>query len=321
VAALDGDWSEFSPAERAAFAFARKLTGEPHRLGDADLDRLRRHYKDLQILEMTVSVAGNNGINRWKDAMGFPQEREGSRFLGQAGSKPPAGGPLPLKSFLTPTAEKYRSAPSRLAPARPAGEEGLPERVAARRRPPLESRAEVEAALAACRTRTPRLPLVEPDRARGFLPADWPKGPLPQWVCLLANFPKAGVGRAAGVRAAEEKGALKPLLKAQLSWVAARHDRAWYALGHARQRLRALGCSEDEVYALDGSWDRYAPGERAAFGLARKLTATPDLVVDDDVAELRKHFSDREVVQMIHYLTVTAFFDRVTEAAGLQLEK
>ena len=35
IAALDGDWSEFTPAQRAAFAFARKLTYEPHHLTDA----------------------------------------------------------------------------------------------------------------------------------------------------------------------------------------------------------------------------------------------------------------------------------------------
>src|SRR5438128_9254903 len=43
IAALDGDWSEFTPAQRAAFAFARKLTFEPHHLADADIDQLRKH--------------------------------------------------------------------------------------------------------------------------------------------------------------------------------------------------------------------------------------------------------------------------------------
>src|SRR2546425_7577522 len=95
IAALDGDWAEFSEAERVAFAFARKLTQEPHQIVDADLDRLRKHYKDLQIVEMIVSIAGNNAINRWKDAMGFPQEREASRFLSQAEKALPADRPLP----------------------------------------------------------------------------------------------------------------------------------------------------------------------------------------------------------------------------------
>ncbi|MHC5538741.1 carboxymuconolactone decarboxylase family protein [Singulisphaera rosea] len=63
IAALDGDWSEFTPAERAAFAFTRKLTSEPDKLSDADIPGLRKYYQDLQLLEMVCSVAGNNAIN------------------------------------------------------------------------------------------------------------------------------------------------------------------------------------------------------------------------------------------------------------------
>src|SRR5262245_28490005 len=36
IAALDGDWAGFTPAQRAAFAFARKITYEPQRIGDRD---------------------------------------------------------------------------------------------------------------------------------------------------------------------------------------------------------------------------------------------------------------------------------------------
>src|SRR4051812_49229396 len=80
IAALDGDWSEFTPARRSAFAFARKLTYEPHLLSDADIDALRKHYQDLQILEMILSVSGNNAINRWKEGAGVPQSRNGGGF-------------------------------------------------------------------------------------------------------------------------------------------------------------------------------------------------------------------------------------------------
>jgi alkylhydroperoxidase family enzyme len=45
-----------------------------------------------------------------------------------------------------------------------------------------------------------------------------------------------------------------------------------------------------------------------------------DLVSDADVAHLREHLSDRDIVQLVHFLTTRAFFNRVTEAAGLRLE-
>jgi alkylhydroperoxidase family enzyme len=320
IAALDGDWAQFSPAEQAAFQFARRLTFEPHLHCDADLDALRPHYTDLQILEMAFSIAANNGTNRWKEAIGVPQEAEASRFLARSGGAPRGDRPLPIKSFLTPTSSAYASRPSALAPVRPLGEEGLPARVAAKRRPPLESHDQVEQALAAARARAPRLPLVDEAQARALLPADWPSGPLPQWVLVLANFPRDGRGRILSIRQAEEQGDLSPVLKAQVSWIAARQDRAWYALGRARRQLADLGASDDEVFALDGDWSQFSPAEQAAFGFAKKLAATMDLISDADVAHLREHLGDRDTVQLIQFLTTRAFFNRVTEAAGLRLE-
>jgi alkylhydroperoxidase family enzyme len=321
VAALDGAWSELTPAQRAAFALARKLTYEPHRLTDADVEQARKHYKDLQVLEMVFSVAANNATNRWKEGVGVPLEKEGARFLRGAGKPAPADRPLPIKSFLTPTPEPYRKAVTRVAPLQKEdGAEG-PSRLAGCRRPRLESRAEVEQALAACRKRSPRLPLVGEAEARALLLADWPQGPLPQWVRLLANFPRDGKARIVALRAADEQGDLTPLLKARVSWVVARQDRAWYAVGEARRRLKALGQSDEQIYRLDGDWADFTPAERALFRVARQLAASPIVLTDDEVAEALKLTGPRAVVQLISYTTGRAFFDRVTEAAGLRLEE
>src|SRR5262249_30649183 len=147
--ALDGDWSEFTPMERAAFAFARMLTYELQRITDTDVEALRKHFTDLQILEMAFSVAGNNSINRWKEGIGVPQSKEGHNFGSRSESPLPPEVKEYFKSFLTPTPEKYRDRVTKVAPA------------LSERRPPLESRDEVEKALAECRHRKPRLPLVD----------------------------------------------------------------------------------------------------------------------------------------------------------------
>jgi alkylhydroperoxidase family enzyme len=306
IAALDCDWGLYTPAEQAAFELARRLTFEPHTFTAAHLDPLRKHYKDVQILELILSVANNNATNRWTDGLAIPQDGDGAFFAKGKGEAPAVS-----RSFLTPTAEKYKDRPSQIAPTQKAEQ----------RRPPLPTRAEVEAALAACRKREPRLPLADEAQARAVLPEGWSHEAVPQWVRLLANFPKAGKARVVSYKLAEEKGNLSPKLKAQVAWVAARQDRAWYALGHARQRLLAQGFTEDAIYALDGPWDRFTDGERAALSLARKLTATPDRVTDADVAAVRKHYGDREVAELVHHVCLAAFFDRLTEASGLRLEK
>ena len=298
IAALDGDWSEFDDAQRAAFAFAKKLTFEPEAIADEDVNRLRSHYDDRQILEIAFVVGGFNGMNRWTGALKIPQE--GHRV------------------YLTPTAEALKDRASLVAPLDPT--RTGPSCAAPSRRPKLESAAEVAEALAVARKRTPRLPLIPESEARALLPADWQEGPLPRWVRLLANFPKVGVARIVGHRAAEEKGTLDRTLRAQVAYIAARNDRAWYALGHARARLARLGQSEGAIGALDGDWHDARPAERAAFSLARKLTTDPALVTDADIAALRERFEDKQVAELVHQVAEAAFFDRVTEVAGLAPE-
>src|SRR5262249_50860526 len=146
LAALDADWSEFTAAERAAFELTRKLTYEPFALADADLDGLRKHYQDIQILEIIFTVANNNATNRWTVSLGTPRDRGGAalrRAVGKARGE--------SRTSLPPPAARYKDRPSRVAAVRrgqPAGP-AVPAK-----RPPLEGRAEVEAALAACRSRT-----------------------------------------------------------------------------------------------------------------------------------------------------------------------
>ena len=326
IAALDGDWSQFSPAEKAAFAFARKITYEPHLFSDADVQGLRKYYKDLQILEMTLSTAGNNAINRWKEGVGVPQSKNGGNFqnrgAGGAATPPPAAAAAaPAQTYLTPTPEQFTKLVTKVAPLQMDAKTGEPTKNTVCNRPPLESREEVEKTLLACQGRTPRLPLVDEDKAREIVADAWPTGPLPQWVRLLANFPRDGKNRIVGTRAAEESGDLKPLLKAQVSWVIARQDRAWYALGEARARLRKLGQTDDQIFKLDSDWKEFTPAEQAQFTVARKLAASPVVLTDEDVAAVLKLVGPRDVVQLVSYTTNRAAFDRITEVAGLQLEK
>lgn len=324
IAALDGDWSEHTPAQRTAYAFARKITYEPHLLNDRDLDGLRKFYSDKQILEMILSVAGNNSINRWKEGAGIPQSSGGGNFgnrrPGEVAAERPGVRASTTHSYLTPTSEKFQKSITKVAPITIDPESGAASRLTVSNRPPLESRAEVEKALQAARQRTPRLPLVDEAKAREVLSESVAEGPLPQWVRLLANFPTSANGRVRSIQSAESRNDLKPLLRAQFSWIIARQDRAWYAVGQAKQRLKDLGWSDDQIYALDGDWAGFTATERSLFTVARKLAATPVILNDADVAEAVKAAGPRDVVQTISYTTNRASFDRITEAAGLRIE-
>ena len=303
LAALDSDWSAFPADRAAAFAFVRKLARTPQDVTAADVDALREHFNEAAILDILFSTGGYCAMTRWTGGLSIPQEDH--------------------REYLTPTAAAFRDLPSLVAPLDPAREaEAAVCRPIASNRPALESREVVESRLAAARERESRLALVDEEKARELLPPDWSGGPAPNWVRLLANFPDAGKARARSIAAAASPsvGDLDPTLRAQIAWIAARQDRAWYAAGHALKRLRDLGQSDEAIFALDAPDDRFDAGQKAVFNLARKLTADPALVTDADVAAVREHHSDRETAEVVYFVTVASFFNRVTEAAGLPLE-
>ncbi|QJW93281.1 carboxymuconolactone decarboxylase family protein [Frigoriglobus tundricola] len=296
IAALDGDWRAAPAKERAAYAFTKALTHAPHRVTAADIAALKAHYTATQVAEILVTVAGYNSTNRWTDGLNIPGEGDGARFKKD-------GITADFSTFKTPTSDKYAEQRTAVAPVKLAA------------RPPLEARDKVEALWKA--PRTPALPLADA-KAVGEV---WGAGAAPNWAALLATFPKAMKGRVVGLKNATEKGNLDAKLKAQIAWVAARHDRAWYALAVARERLLRAGVSADDVWKLDGDRKHLTESEQAALALTEVLTVAPWQVTDEMVERCRKSFKDAEVAEIVYHACNAAFFDRVTEAAQLPLDK
>src|SRR3954463_9321516 len=72
----DGDWSAFPPAERTAFAFARKLSKEPAAVGPADLAELRHVFGPERAIDVVWWACRCHYMTRVADAFQLPLERE-----------------------------------------------------------------------------------------------------------------------------------------------------------------------------------------------------------------------------------------------------
>jgi AhpD family alkylhydroperoxidase len=322
IAALDFNWLQYPEDERAAFAYARKLTWEPHKLSDADFKSLRRHYTDEQILEMTLSVAWNNAINRWKEGLGVPQSQHGDMFFRNKSPDIPADRPLPIDSFLTPTSADYTASLSEVAAVAGSNRNGSSLTAGVNTRGALESPEVVRQELAKAAQREPRLPLVDEAKTRELAGDMAGNGAVPNWMRLLANFPNDGLSRAPAIQALDEgSGVLTPLDRAQVAWIVARQDRAWYATGIAWDRLQKLGQSDEQIFALDGDWKSFEPERQAMFRFAKQLATTPIALSDSEFADLLDSTSPELVVQLVNYVVGRVYFDRVTEAANLPLDR
>jgi uncharacterized peroxidase-related enzyme len=89
---------------------------------------------------------------------------------------------------------------------------------------------------------------------------------------------------------------------------------------HVASSKRAGLTAEDWAALRMGNYSRYSEKERTALTYVEKLTRAPHEIKETDFDELKKHFSESEIVDL-HMLTGLAnLTNRVTDPLGLELE-
>jgi hypothetical protein len=71
-----GDWSAFSPAEQAAFRFARKQADDPASVTAQDIEELVGHYGRERTMDVIWWSAHCHYLTRVADAFQLPLERD-----------------------------------------------------------------------------------------------------------------------------------------------------------------------------------------------------------------------------------------------------
>jgi alkylhydroperoxidase family enzyme len=71
-----GDWSSFSAAEQAAFAFARKQARTPWAITGEDVDMLVKHFGQERAVDVIWWACRCHYMTRVADAFQLPLERE-----------------------------------------------------------------------------------------------------------------------------------------------------------------------------------------------------------------------------------------------------
>lgn len=94
-----------------------------------------------------------------------------------------------------------------------------------------------------------------------------------------------------------------------------------YCAQHHIASSKRVGLTAEDWAALKaGDYSRYHEKERSALVYVEKLTRAPQSVGDNDFNDLKKYFSDPEIVD-IHMLAGLAnLTNRVTDPLGLELE-
>ncbi len=74
-----GQHGNFSEKEEAALDFAEKLTRDPPSIADGDIQSLKLHFSDAEIVDLDLLIGLANLTNRFTDPLGadleFPEEK------------------------------------------------------------------------------------------------------------------------------------------------------------------------------------------------------------------------------------------------------
>jgi uncharacterized peroxidase-related enzyme len=94
-----------------------------------------------------------------------------------------------------------------------------------------------------------------------------------------------------------------------------------YCTQHHIQGAKRAGLTPEQMKALkEGNYSGFGAAEPAALRYAEKLTRTPDGASDADFAELKKHLSDEQIVDLHMLIGLANLTNRVTGPLALEVE-
>ncbi len=95
-----------------------------------------------------------------------------------------------------------------------------------------------------------------------------------------------------------------------------------YCVAHNALGIHDAGVADDKLAAV---WDfetsdLFSAAERAALRVARGAGLSPNAVTDEEFAELREHFDDRQILELVAVIGLFGFLNRWNATLATQLE-
>lgn len=112
-------------------------------------------------------------------------------------------------------------------------------------------------------------------------------------------------------------------LKRLIAHLASRSAGCMYCIAHTAGGALHLGVEEQKVRAV---WEYqtsplFTPAERAALDVAVAAGCTPNAVTDEMFVELRKHWSEGQIVEIVATISMFGFLNRFNDTMATPLEQ
>lgn len=142
-------------------------------------------------------------------------------------------------------------------------------------------------------------------------------------IRILAHRP--GIARAFTELAGAVNGAdttLDKKLRSMIAQIASRTAGCSYCMAHTAHSGLKAGIDDEKERAL---WEHetsplFSAAERAALRVAQLAAMVPNQVSDADFAELKKHFRDEQIVDIVAVTALYGFLNRWNDTMATELE-
>lgn len=121
----------------------------------------------------------------------------------------------------------------------------------------------------------------------------------------------------------ENKGRVTSALKRQLAYLSSMTAGCRYCEAHAIRAAVRYGSEEDKLQNIWDykSYDAFSDAERAVFDFAIAASTIPNAVTDEIAENLRKHWEDGEIVEILGVTALFGYLNRWNDSMGTKLEE
>ncbi len=148
-------------------------------------------------------------------------------------------------------------------------------------------------------------------------------GVLPNSTLTMGHRPEIMQAFAALNAAVMNPGLVPQGLKQMVAAVASAAAGCRYCQAHTSHVAEMRGVSAEKMSQLWSfeSSPLFDDAERAALRVALGAGTTPNAVTDESMADLRTHFSDAQIVEIVAVISVFGFLNRWNDTMATELEQ
>jgi uncharacterized peroxidase-related enzyme len=150
-------------------------------------------------------------------------------------------------------------------------------------------------------------------------------GFVPNSVLTMARRPKVVKALAAlGQAVYDVEGGVLPMgLKSMVAELSSRSTGCLYCQAHFSTNMSRMDVTDQTIEAL---WDfrtssLFSAAEKAAFEFAIAASMVPNAVTDDHFLELRRHYTDEQVVELLATISYVGYLNRWNDSMATPLEE